>query len=654
MELSEKVLTITSSAKKVINQVRTNASDIKRSLNSLTKTDKVFFASQFNSDTFRDYMLGAKGCTIEDCLIVERSIQKHKKDGLTGTPDPKTKDFYSFYFEDNVAELKAHVSDLKKEKTKKQKAVKEVNEGNNFPFGDSVEEDDASKIEYLKLIGFGFFTVLGLCLVLFLFGVIKNPFKSTSVFDADDKRYKILVLPFVQECEYDGSLKNVGYVIEKRLTDLSEKDSLNLNVRYLPNYKIKRQEQDSTWTLFYSRIMQENNADHIIYGSTREENCSSSNSDEVCINYLSSSMFSPSALPSGNLYSPFQKASVPEISEGKLQGNIDMIIYMQAISTIEMKDPYKALYYLDKLLTADLQNKDDEILLRIMKIQILVKLQDEQELKSECENILKLNLEGSEAVSLISICTGVVEDISMEDYLSSLSVKQKEDFSIRLLMAVNDIYVDIDEAKASIQFILDNCSDVILRDTLVSTFVNALNNNHYYEDAVFYASQILKDNPQDFSLLINRGIAYLSIEGCTDKAENDFKNALKIYPNSSNAHLKLAFTYLSKKDKTNFKYHFSKAIDFDPNNPYIYHAAIDVTFKFGAYQNMFEISDEAVKKYPNKWNFEFTNLLYGTFANKHLGNFEKYKKDSLRILEIAPSFFIERDSAKASGMFVIE
>lgn len=653
-ELNRKVLAIDVSAKKVVNKVRINAADIKRSLNSLTSIEKEVFTSRFKSDVVRDYMRGSKGYKIDDCFIGVRSIQVHKKEGFTGIPEPKTLDFYSFYFDDNVTELKTYIHNLKK-KTKNEEATKEINEGNNFPVNDNLSEDaEVSKTEYLKLIGFGFFTVVGLCVALFLFGIIKNPFKSTSVFDADDDRYKILVLPFKQECQYDGSLKNVGYVIEKRLVDLSEKDSLNLNVRYLPDFKINRLEQDSTWTLYYNRIMKENGANHIIYGSTREENCSSSNSDEVCINFLVSNISNPINSPVANLYSPFQKASIPEISEGKLQGNIDMIIYMQAISSIELKDPYKALYYLDKILDGSLQNNDEEVLFRLMKVQILLKLQENEGVKNECAKILKLNINVPEAMSIISACTIALQDLTLDEFISSLSDKQKDDFYIQLLIAIYTVPIDIDDAKASMQNILDNCSDLTLKTTLVSSFIKELNNNHYYEEAIYFASLLLKENPRDFSLLMDRGIAYLSIDSDLEKPEADFKNALKIYPNSSNAHLRLASVFLFKGNRNNFRYYFKKALEYDPNNPYLYSFMIDATYKAGAYYDMFDISDEAIKKYPIKWDFEFTALIYRTFANKNLNKLEEYKKDSLKILEIAPHFFKERELARASGMYVIE
>jgi len=139
-----------------------------------------------------------------------------------------------------------------------------------------------------------------------------------------------------------------------------------------------------------------------------------------------------------------------------------------------------------------------------------------------------------------------------------------------------------------------------------------------------------------------------------DKAEIDFKNALLIFPNSSNAHFRLSTTYLFMGNESDFKYHFSKSIELDPNNPYVYFEIINGLFEAGAYPKLFQLTDTTLKKIPQEYDIKFASLVYSAFAKKRMDNKDEFTIDSLKILDLNPLFFIEKDSMKARGIPVIE
>ncbi|MDC9723431.1 MAG: hypothetical protein PSN34_11775, partial [Urechidicola sp.] len=171
----------------------------------------------------------------------------------------------------------------------------------------------------------------------------------TPLFDKNDKRYKLMIIPFNQECNYKGALNDIGKVIEMRLEDLSKKDSLNLNVRYIDTLTPNKSKTDSTWAGYFERIMKENYANQIIYGATRENNCTSSSFNEICINYIidiDRSLKHKSENTNYKFYSTSREA----ITQGKLQENIDFVIYMNAIYSLDIENISKGLKYVNKII----------------------------------------------------------------------------------------------------------------------------------------------------------------------------------------------------------------------------------------------------------------------------------------------------------------
>ena len=217
-----------------------------------------------------------------------------------------------------------------------------------------------------KLV-FSICVALVLCVITFLVvypfseekvPVISEPV-SEAVFDNQDERFKIMILPFDDECEYEGTMNNIGKVIELRLEELNFQDTLNLNVRYIPDFIIKKEKKDSSWNAYYKRIAEINNADQLIYGATREDNCSGTGLDEICINYVFSSDFYNRERGLEKTQYRFQPTTREAITKGKLQGDINFIVYMNALYSQQERDFKKSMNYINRILNSpDISHKN--------------------------------------------------------------------------------------------------------------------------------------------------------------------------------------------------------------------------------------------------------------------------------------------------------
>ena len=171
-------------------------------------------------------------------------------------------------------------------------------------------------------------------------------FTNNRIFEKDDPHFKILIVPFNKICEEGGF--DIGYVIKDRLDDMNKRDSLNLKINYF-NYGITDNfNEDSA-----RYLMKYHYADLIIYGSYATTNCNAEG-DEVCFNYITDSIWDLGNVQSNMLSNEFQSAGFKEISEGRLQGNIDFIIYWIAgLSEYRQREYRSALIkflYIDETL----------------------------------------------------------------------------------------------------------------------------------------------------------------------------------------------------------------------------------------------------------------------------------------------------------------
>lgn len=142
--------------------------------------------------------------------------------------------------------------------------------------------------------------------------------KEQPIFSMNDNRYKILILPFNEKC---GEV-DVGQEIKNRLLSLNESDSLNLNVYYFHDFAVQENPIDTNISEYYTEIKNFNNADHIIYGDYFGRDCTEKDSDAFCINFITDNE---------KHLGKFEHSNLLKIRKGNLQGEIDEIVYWQAV-----------------------------------------------------------------------------------------------------------------------------------------------------------------------------------------------------------------------------------------------------------------------------------------------------------------------------------
>lgn len=166
------------------------------------------------------------------------------------------------------------------------------------------------------------------------------------MFNPNEEKHQILILPFKNIDGKDWK-KDKGFIIYGRLKELSEKDSLNFDIKFC--HKLLSEVYDES---DYKRIMEEYNANHIIYGFVDCASNSNSNEDELCLNYITDLKL-PEVLKTKSIYTnynQFEKASNRELRKGKLQEELDYLVYWNAlVGAFNNKKYRKVIQYAKKL-----------------------------------------------------------------------------------------------------------------------------------------------------------------------------------------------------------------------------------------------------------------------------------------------------------------
>lgn len=177
------------------------------------------------------------------------------------------------------------------------------------------------------------------------------------IFEADNPYYKILILPFENDCPKESSLDTADTnAVLQRLLALNERDSLGLDVRYFEGFDDERTKDERYQGDFFKRIMRRENTDHIIYGSVLPADCSDSGEDKLALSYqIDEQAYSAVGLDNiatVNKFTLFPSAvSFEDILKGKQLEDLEYAVYINiALSLMEQKRFGKADYYLRQLL----------------------------------------------------------------------------------------------------------------------------------------------------------------------------------------------------------------------------------------------------------------------------------------------------------------
>ncbi len=204
-------------------------------------------------------------------------------------------------------------------------------------------------IRIFLLIAFILFTLLGLKKCLNSDAVPNST--TTNVKANDDCRFisdslkeQVLVLPFKLIDKKLGR-GDVGYYIKERLDDLNRKDSLNMSIIFCQEFVPTNDSPE-----YFESIKAKYNANHMIYGFS---NTAISEQGKFSFNYLTEFEQYESIKPNfvGNSYKDLHPTDLKQLSEGYLQGDLDFLIYWNAMLVAYNSGNFvKALSYSENLL----------------------------------------------------------------------------------------------------------------------------------------------------------------------------------------------------------------------------------------------------------------------------------------------------------------
>jgi|GEM_PF-4740481 len=107
------------------------------------------------------------------------------------------------------------------------------------------------------------------------------PKPATPLFTPTDGRFKVLILPWEQDCEYEGKKYNIGRLIQKRFDNMSRSTGNRIYARYLDPVDIK-----NLSPAMADSLMRYHHADQVLYGAYSFRECEGGTSDKISFNYI--------------------------------------------------------------------------------------------------------------------------------------------------------------------------------------------------------------------------------------------------------------------------------------------------------------------------------------------------------------------------------
>lgn len=107
------------------------------------------------------------------------------------------------------------------------------------------------------------------------------PKPAAPLFNPTDGRFKVLILPWEQDCEYEGKKYNIGRLIQKRFDNMSRSTGNRIYARYLDSVDIK-----NLSPAMADSLMRYHHADQVLYGAYSFRECEGGTSDKISFNYI--------------------------------------------------------------------------------------------------------------------------------------------------------------------------------------------------------------------------------------------------------------------------------------------------------------------------------------------------------------------------------
>jgi tetratricopeptide (TPR) repeat protein len=151
-----------------------------------------------------------------------------------------------------------------------------------------------------------------------------------------------------------------------------------------------------------------------------------------------------------------------------------------------------------------------------------------------------------------------------------------------------------------------------------------------YEDAVISYSKCISLNSNYADAYNNRGTIYLQNLKDLEKALSDFKNFLKIQPNSWNSFYNIANCYSELKEYEEALKNYDQAIELNPNNPDIYLSCGVTYYKLEQHEDALKSYGHALELDPSNADVYFSRGV----TYYELGKYEEALKNYDQAIEL--------------------
>lgn len=390
--------------------------------------------------------------------------------------------------------------------------------------------------------------------IYFLVPIIINSLitKEQPFFSTD--KFKVLILPFRQYgCEGN---RDCGEIVRNRLLTLNERDTLNIEVKYLP---LEDQELRILTIDGVKQLQNKLKADLIIFGSYYTQDCLTESDDQVCFNYISDNELK---LPIDNINidDESQLANLLDIKSGKLQGDIDFIIYwISGRSFLDQSNYYganKKFLYIENNIT----KTSFEVYFYLSLISSY--LSDHNGALQYINKAIELNPRIAEAYTnkgTINTKLGYLKD-AMADYNKAIVLNPFESMA----------FFDRGLLKYDLGDINSALSDFDKAISLNPAYATAHNSRGFCKEELGDKTGALSDfnkaielNPNCAPAINNRGLIKKEL-GDKKGAMEDFNKAIEVNSDYANAYYNRGFLKNDLGDKKEALTDYNKVIEINP------------------------------------------------------------------------------------------
>lgn len=468
------------------------------------------------------------------------------------------------------------------------------------------------------------------------------------VFDAYSTAFKILILPWNRECLLEDKKYDIGYVLSRRLEELSKQRHINIQVRYVTDSIHSIIDAD-----FARKLMYNQHADQVLYGSYSLSECEGGAPDKICFNYQTNPK--QWQLKERHANERYVMSNLPhgldDIRNGTGQEDIEYVIYwIAAMSVMRDQNFPKAV----ELFTSIKDYKDKApVLFQISNCYHFMK--DDANTKAFLGKALQLDPTHIEATVHYS-------GLLVKDGKTELASKQLA----RVLTYMPDDLSVLRDLVLFYRGIKDTAkSDMYLRKFLELTpdkpgsykdlgyiyreVKNFSKSKEYYEKAIRECAR----HPYDNAVL---GEAYM-LTGDSLQAKPYFEQALALDPNYASALYNMGILFKREKNYSQAGHYLERAIKANPYN----HEAL---LALGNNYRTINKNQEAVRYYEKALEISpneiialidvaaiYMELNQFDKANKHLDKFVSYYPDSEEILNSAGNLCMSWKNFKQAEVY---